>query len=73
MASSLPIQAKNYLRDILECPVCLQIPNEGPVFQCQRGHIACNICHPKLKICPICRELFGSNRNFPLEKIYSVD
>ena len=59
MTSNIPIrasQAKDYLKEILECPICYNVPNDGPIFQCQRGHVACAKCHQKLKECPICRD-----------------
>ena len=36
MTSNIPIrasQAKDYLKEILECPVCYNVPNDGPIFQ----------------------------------------
>ena len=43
--------------NIIECPVCLQIPESSPIFQCRdNGHVVCKICKPKLnEICPECR------------------
>jgi hypothetical protein len=29
------------LNDLLECPVCLETPTSGHVFQCQNGHLVC--------------------------------
>ena len=38
-----------------ECNVCLEVPKSSPIFQCQEGHIFCNVCHPKLRQqCPVC-------------------
>lgn len=45
---------KRLLRD-LECPVCLQVPTEAPIYQCNNGHTHCKNCHPSLKECPLCR------------------
>ena len=56
----------------LDCPVCLETPKSPPVYQCSNGHIHCQLCHPKLKECPICRiNLTGKNpiRNLAVEKI----
>ena len=46
----------------MECPVCLNIPKEGPVPCCPRGHLVCTTCFEKIKEgqrrdCPTCREL----------------
>ena len=38
-----------------ECNVCLEVPKSSPIFQCQEGHIFCNVCHPRLRQqCPVC-------------------
>ena len=57
------------LKDI-ECPVCFHEINSVPIYQCRNGHVVCKECHPKLKNCPICRELYdGPIRNLKLEEI----
>lgn len=33
----------------LECPVCLGIPRDGAVYQCQNGHNICWDCLGKLE------------------------
>ena len=43
------------LKKDLMCPVCLRIPEESPIYQCDRGHIHCQECHPHVKDCPVCR------------------
>ena len=41
----------------LECTVCLEIPKiETRVFQCNNGHIFCQVCYVKLELCPTCRK-----------------
>ena len=48
----------------LECPVCLEVPKEGNIYQCKNGHIFCEICQAKLIVekqpCPICRVDLGN-------------
>jgi len=44
----------DYLRQRLECPVCLYTM-EPPIYQCPEGHLICATCKPKLKKCPECR------------------
>jgi len=39
----------------LECPVCLQIPREGPVAVCPVGHLVCKTCRVIVTSCPTCR------------------
>ena len=60
--------SNDYLRD-LECPVCLQIPSEAPIFQCDKGHIHCKNCHPSLKECPVCRSKQCNVRSLMTEKL----
>ena len=61
---------RGFLMKELECPVCLEIPETTPIFQCSKGHIHCNVCRPKLKKCPICRSEIQDNRNLMAEKIH---
>ena len=46
---------KNNLRDLPECPVCLEEIKTIPIFECKNGHVICSDCIPKLEKCPICR------------------
>ena len=57
------------LEDMLECPVCLHIPEKPPIFQCPLGHIICSKCHNLLAECPICREQIGNTRSIISEKV----
>eukprot|EP00092_Neocalanus_flemingeri_P010804 GFUD01011634.1.p1 GENE.GFUD01011634.1~~GFUD01011634.1.p1 ORF type:complete len:407 (+),score=86.08 GFUD01011634.1:109-1221(+) len=41
------------LHERIECPVCLEIPEAGPVFNCPNGHLVCSKC--KSNSCPTCR------------------
>ena len=36
-------------RKLVECPVCLMTPREGPVPCCPQGHLVCVCCLNKLK------------------------
>ena len=56
----------------LECPVCLSVPNTGPVFQCDNGHLICCKCRPKLIACPVCRIRLGYSRNLTSEKLIAL-
>ena len=60
--------SKDFLED-LECPICLEIPNEIPIYQCNKGHIHCKNCHPKLKSCVICRSKNYKIRALMIEKL----
>lgn len=50
------------LYDLVECPVCFELPKSPPIYHCPNGHILCNTCHGNLQTCPQCREPLGKNR-----------
>ena len=56
----------------LECPVCLDLPQSGPIYQCRNGHLMCKDCHPKMKRCPICVVPLEKLRNLLSEKLLSL-
>ena len=60
------------LRNILECPVCLVPPTSTPIYRCDNGHILCNTCRNKVKICPECRIALGNLRCLTSEKIVTA-
>ena len=41
----------------LECPVCLEIPT-GRIFSCERQHLICSSCKPRVAQCPVCRKCY---------------
>lgn len=52
--------ASNNFTSELECTVCLEIPKvETKVFQCNSGHILCQMCYVKLVVCPTCQKKLG--------------
>ena len=59
----------------LECPVCLDVIMDPPIFICENisGHSMCSKCHEGLikdkKPCPVCREPLKNRRNITLENI----
>ena len=70
MEDNVGIRSTEDLKGDLECPVCLKIPSDIPIYQCTAGHIHCKECHPNLRTCPICRiELLPENRSLMTEKI----
>ena len=60
---------EEYLRDLLECPVCMETINSVPVYQCTNGHVICKVCIEKLNNCPICRNDSALVRSLKLENI----
>ena len=62
------------LRGMVKCPVCLSIPEEGPIPSCPRGHLVCQPCHHgmiegKLSKCPTCREPMGKTFSLLAKKL----
>ena len=57
------------LQKELECPVCLSLPREAPIYQCENGHMVCKNCLPKLKECPVCKRPIGKTRCLMAEKV----
>ena len=58
-----------FLRDLLECPVCIETIRKVPVYQCANGHVICKDCIEKLNNCPICRDDSALRRNLKLESV----
>ena len=52
-----------YWNDIATCPVCGDLPRLGPIYTCPQGHLFCQECREKVKICPICRDPLLKNRS----------
>ena len=72
MATSNPIQnsmTDEYIRDLLECPVCMETIDSVPVYKCANGHAICKVCIEKLNKCPICRNDSAPVRSLKLETI----
>ena len=68
----LPCAEKDFeehIKDLLECPVCIEPILSAPIHQCTNGHVVCNGCIAKLSNCPICRNDSTLIRNFMLEEI----
>ena len=58
------------LRDLVKCPVCMSIPEKGPIASCPNGHLVCQPCQQeieqvkgRLSHCPTCRGPMGKNLN----------
>ena len=61
-----------FLRDLLECPVCMETIRSVPVYQCANGHVICEDCIEKLNNCPICRNDSELRRSLKLENIVQL-
>ena len=58
------------LRDLVKCPVCMSIPEKGPIASCPNGHLVCQPCKQEIKQvkgrlshCPTCRGPMGKSLN----------
>ena len=58
-----------YIKDLSECPVCIEAIKSAPIHQCTNGHVICKNCILKLESCPICRSDSKLARNLMLEQI----
>lgn len=61
--------ALHEIKDALDCTICLDIPKNDPVYQCENGHILCKECRENITDCPVCRVKLGSLRNLAIEKV----
>ena len=43
------------IAEIVECPVCQELPKDCSFVQCTNGHIGCYSCFSRLQLCPVCR------------------
>ena len=69
MTNQNPSDIEKYLRELLECPVCMETIKSVPVYQCANGHVICKDCIEKLNNCPICRNDSELRRSLKLENI----
>ena len=64
-----PKEIIKFIKELLECPVCLTKIKSIPIFQCTNGHVTCKDCIPKCDSCPECRSNNEPVRSLKLEKI----
>ncbi|KAF2887615.1 hypothetical protein ILUMI_18558, partial [Ignelater luminosus] len=57
------------MEELLQCPVCLDIPVPGIVEQCRHGHHICANCKKQVESCPLCKCDFHGTRNFVVEEL----
>lgn len=60
---------EEYIKNILECPICITPIKSAPIHQCTNGHVVCKDCTTKLQNCPICRNYSKLARNLIFEQI----
>ena len=64
---SLPVLEE--IQEGLECVICMTIPKQDPVYQCDNGHIICRSCQYKATGCPRCGVKIGNTRCIAAENI----
>ena len=69
MAASKSNKFEEYVKSLLECPVCMELIKSAPIHQCTNGHLLCKDCIAKLESCPICRNDSKTARNLIFEQI----
>ena len=66
MLFAAPHFTMNKLEEILSCPVCLVIPRDTPIYQCNNGHLICKHCYKKVEnttdACPVCKKALPRDR-----------
>jgi len=66
----------DWVTKFLECPVCLEIIKDPPVYLCEKGHALCLTCREPLKAqdkpCPVCRGKLTDARNLVVENMLEL-
>ena len=60
------------VKDVVQCHICLEVPEESPIYQCENGHILCTSCREKLTDCPSCRIKLGRTRSLGTEQLLEL-
>jgi len=60
------------MMEVLECPVCFEVPREGPILSCPNGHHLCQSCSKRITSCPVCKDPNINIRNVLAEKMVEV-
>ncbi|CAH0549749.1 unnamed protein product [Brassicogethes aeneus] len=63
-----PMGIDENMLKLLECPVCMSTMRP-PIYQCNRGHSICIICHGEVNACPTCKGEWSNVRNFLVENL----
>lgn len=57
------------LMEAYECPICLDMVRNTPIFCCSNGHISCQVCKIMTdSVCSLCKEKLNA-RNLSLERL----
>lgn len=56
----------------LSCSICLQVPEQKPIYQCGKSHLICFLCYSLFEFCPLCHEVLKKEnplRNLTAERL----
>lgn len=58
-------------RNLVQCPICLDLPRDIILYQCVNGHVLCSTCKTKVHLCPTGRCQFDKppSRNRAMENL----
>ena len=59
----------SFIQDAFDCVICLEFPEDSPVYQCENGHVLCSSCHARVVNCPTCRVKLRRIRCLAAEKV----
>jgi len=72
--NKVQLSATDVMRD-LECLICMEVPSKPPIYQCEEGHILCEVCYDdRMKVnktCPTCNVALAGIRCRMAEKMIS--
>ena len=73
MANSKTNEFEEYVKGLLECPICSEPMKLTPIHQCTNGHVVCTDCITKQEgNCQICRNNSTIARNLVFEQIIKI-
>ncbi|CAG9824083.1 unnamed protein product [Phaedon cochleariae] len=61
-------QCVDLLREQLKCSVCMDYMTLN-IYNCQKGHVVCNMCRTEHSECTSCQTRIRKSRNLPLQKL----
>jgi len=59
------IRLVSSLQNLMECPICFEIPKKAPIPCCRNGHLMCSSClgNSEIRECPACKVAMNANNH----------
>jgi len=59
------IRLVSSLQNLMECPICFEIPKKAPIPCCRNGHLMCSNClgNSEIRECPACKVVMNANNH----------